>query len=108
MHICILNKMGIVIPKGFKGDHEDRNKLNNQEYNLRVATNSQNNINCIQKSTSGYRGVCYHKRDKVFQAHINVEGKQKHLGYFDDPIVAAKTYDNAARKYHGEFAILNF
>jgi hypothetical protein len=30
------------------------------------------------------------------------------LGYFDSEADAAKAYDNAARKLHGDFAILNF
>jgi hypothetical protein len=31
-----------------------------------------------------------------------------HLGYFDNEIKAAKTYDAASQKYHGAFAALNF
>ena len=35
-------------------------------------------------------------------------GKKMWLGYFDNEIDAARAYDEAARKYHKEFAQLNF
>jgi len=34
--------------------------------------------------------------------------KSKFIGYFKDEIEAAKAYDKAAIKHHGEFAGLNF
>jgi hypothetical protein len=43
-----------------------------------------------------------------WRAQIMLNGRLIHLGYFTDPVEAAKAYDEAARKYHGEFASLNF
>ena len=37
-----------------------------------------------------------------------VDGKLIHLGYFIDEMDAASAYDEAAMKYHGDFARLNF
>jgi len=61
-----------------------------------------------KNSTSNFKGVSWFKRDKCWRSWINKNKKQIHLGYFKDEISAALAYDEAARKYHGEFARTNF
>ena len=59
-------------------------------------------------TSSKYRGDWYNKQKKKWRATIVVNLKTKQLGYFYGEIEAAKAYDNAARKYHREFAMPNF
>jgi len=100
-------------PKGFINDHINRNGLDNRKANLRPATCAQNIINRPynfkrKNSPSRYKGVTWHRYRKKWQAQICHKGKRKTIGYFDNEIEAACAYDNAARKFHREFAVLNF
>ena len=54
----------------------------------------RNTRRLITTNTSGYRGVSFHKRIQKFTSRICVNSKQIHLGYFKDPIEAAKAYDS--------------
>lgn len=54
-----------------------------------------------------YRGVSY-THDKYIQAQIRINGHNTYLGIFDTPELAAKAYDEAAKKHHGTKAKLNF
>lgn len=91
-------------------DHIDSDGLNNQKFNLRICTSQQNNMNRkkLKSCSSKFKGVYWKKQYKKWCSRIKINNKFKHLGYFDNEIEAAKTYDAAARKYFGEFARLNF
>jgi len=101
MHNVIMNPL-----KGMLTDHEDHHGLNNQEYNLRNCNRSQNGANRIPSGKSKYLGVYFN--NKSIRASITVNNKCIKLGNFKTEELAAKAYDNAALKYHGEFANLNF
>jgi hypothetical protein len=94
---------------GYVIDHINRNGLDNRRANLRLATVAQNAWNSKKRNShSGYKGVCYDKVKQRWRAAIVNHGRRIHLGYFEDKIAAAKAYDEVAKKYCGQFALLNF
>jgi len=98
-------------PAGLVVDHKNGISLENRRANLRLATHAQNMYNKAKtksKTSSRFIGVCFVKAVNKWEAKIYYQGKKIWLGYFDNEIDAAKAYDAAARKYHGEFARLNF
>ena len=94
-------------------DHKDRDGLNNRRDNLRIATRPHNGAN--RRSTKGreFKGVFARKSKRPggatkYRAVIGVNLKLIGLGTFSSQEDAARAYDDAARKYFGEFALTNF
>jgi len=105
MHRFIMNA-----PDGLEVDHINGDGFDNRKANIRLATNSQNSRNKPKRRNtklSRYKGV---KRNGSGRWHavINYERKRIYLGTFETEEDAARAYDAAARKYHKEFARLNF
>lgn len=105
MHREIMNT-----PIGLECDHEDHNGLNCLEENLRNCTHSENQKNRRPSvnGTSKYLGVSYSKAKKKYRADISLNNNDTFLGAFSTETEAALAYNEAAKKYHGEFANLNF
>lgn len=105
MHREVMRLLGE--PASDTVDHIDRNGLNNVRANLRHATYAEQNRNQARrtKNSSGYIGVC--RDGKRWKARIRVEYQQISLGTFNDPFSAAWVRDEAAKRYHGQYASLN-
>ena len=104
-------------------DHINRDKSDNRKCNLRFCTPSENSRNRNSRGKSKHVGVHIHYRKNkytkkngdvvnypikiLFQARIFHNSKRINLGYFEKEIDAAKAYNEAAKKYHGEFVNLN-
>ena len=105
MHRLLMN-----FPSGMVIDHINRNGLDNRRANLRIVTNRQNcwNSSCgINVGSSKYKGVRWLARDRKWRSSIRHNGRKVSLGDFKDEISAARAYDAAAKRYRGEFAVLN-
>jgi hypothetical protein len=91
-------------------DHKNCDSLDNRRANLRFATRTQNirNRRKMRNSRSQYIGVYFSKQKGKWESRIMYRGKRIYLGRFVNEIDAAHAYDEAAKKYFGEFARLNF
>ena len=58
---------------------------------------------CV-KTSSEYVDVSWNKRSRNWEAGIRHDGKNQHLGRFDDEHEAARAVDTAARRLRGEDA----
>jgi len=96
-------------PKGMDVDHINGNRLDNSRENLRICTRSQNlyNIKKVREHTSRYKGVGWHGQIGKWRAYIRYNFKYVHLGLFLSETEAALAYNEAAIKYHKEYASLN-
>jgi len=122
-----MHNLVIDVPPGMYCDHINHNGLDNRKANLRPASRTQNvwHRRKFTRRTSGgfkpsrsgpdgkpsrskYKGVDWASDMNRWRARIRVNGKRISLGSFKDEIEAAKAYDRAAKKYHGQFASLNF
>ena len=94
-------------------DHRNGNGLDNRRCNIRICEHKDNmrNRKLQKNNTSGFKGVSLFKKKSgwtKWRAAVQVNGKKICLGFFDNLEEAAKTYNEGAIKYFGEFAKLNF
>lgn len=108
MHRLIAQRSGLDVTDK-EVDHRDGDGLNNQRGNLRIATVSQNQANRsrARNNTSGFKGVIWEPSRRKWRAQICVAGKRMTLTRRNDPLEAARAYNEAALKHYGEFACLN-
>ena len=96
-------------PPGTQVDHIDGDTLDNRRCNLRISTPAQNQQNTRARGgSSKYKGVSWFTRRGRWRVAFNWLGKTHFVGYFDDEVEAARTYDKHILELAGEWAVLNF
>lgn len=105
----LMHRVILAAPDGVLVDHQDGDGLNNRRENIRLATDAQNSSNRhLPIGTSKFLGVCWNKKSSKWQASIKKHDRSTYLGMFEKEEDAARAYDAAATRIHGEFACLNF
>jgi hypothetical protein len=96
MHRLIMN-----FPKQLI-DHIDGNGLNNQRKNLRLANKSINAINSKIRNTnkSGYKGIFWNKKSKLWQVSITKNYKKINLGTYKNKKEAIIIRKLGEKKYY--------
>ena len=86
-------------------DHVNGDRSDNRWENLRPATMTENNRNAKMRrdNSTGVKGVTRDKNGK-YRCQIQVNGKCKTLGRFDDLELAQLVVEEARSKYHGNFS----
>jgi hypothetical protein len=94
MAYCFLGLPTLLFDREIEIDHIDRNPLNNNVGNLRLATRQEQNWNTKAK------GYYLDKRDGRFYSEIMVNHKKIFLGGFDTAEKASESYQKAKTIYH--------
>ena len=104
-----LHRLIFIYHNGFISDeidHIDNNRSNNKIENLRIATRSQNTLNCKinSRNTTGIKGITFDKDKFKYRPYLSVNGKRLYLGCFDFLDDANQELQKARIKYHKSFA----
>lgn len=104
MHRIIMNA-----PRDKQVDHVNHNGLDNRKENLRLSDQKQNsaNMRLAKDSTTGFKGVTYQKKKKLYKVRLRVNYKLIYGGMHKNIYKAALMYNELAKKHFGEFACLN-
>lgn len=113
-NLYLAHRLGFLMHHGYLPkfvDHRNQIKFDNRIDNLRPATRAENSYNrgILKSNTSGYNGVVKikNKCSISWRAHILLNGKHIYIGQFKNKDDAARAWNIAAIKYHGEFAYQN-
>jgi hypothetical protein len=88
------------VPNGHKivVDHIDNNPLNNKLSNLQIITQRENASKDRKNKSSKYTGVSWVNSHNKWYAGIQIKGKSKSLGFYENEIDAHNAYQNKLKE----------
>lgn len=100
IHVLVAIAFKEHIPNGnvLVVDHINNIKTDNRATNLRIVTNRENCSKRIKSYSSKFIGVSWDKARKMWVSAIQIKGKHRHLGHFDDEEEASKAYQKALKE----------
>lgn len=90
-------------------DHIDGDETNNLKSNMRIVTQSENNMNkrVQRNNTTGFAGVEWRKSSGMWSSSLTVRGKAIHLGSYYYLRNALRVRIEAEKKHFGEHSFYN-
>lgn len=87
-------------------DHKNGIKSDNRWDNLRLATTQENAFNSgiSKNNTSGYKGVCWDKKNQKWIVSIMIDRKSIYLGRFTELKEAIVVRQKAEQELFGDFS----
>jgi hypothetical protein len=110
MHREIVEVMlGRTLKKDEFIEHINGDKLDNRRENLLYPLTRAERSQRIasRRIPSGYIGVSYQEKRKKWRAQITINSRKKTIGYYSNPEEAARAYNDAAKEYYKDKALLN-
>ena len=81
-------------------DHINGVRNDNRIHNLRVVSHRENLQNCISHREGRLVGASFYSRDGNWRADIQIDGKKKHIGYYETEQEAHEAYVNKLQEVH--------
>lgn len=93
-------------PAGMMVDHADSDLSNCHRSNLRICTLAQFRHHQPANRNNPYRTKGVYRCGDKFIAQLDIDGRMCNLGSFETVIEAVTARNEAAKKYHGDFAYI--